>query len=102
MAAYVVNEIWVTDPELFKAYVVQVPATLPVFSGRYMVRSGHTETIEGEPPGRIVILEFPDAESAIAWRDSPAYQVILPIRDASSRSRVYVVDGYMPVRDDRP
>ena len=94
MTAYVVNEIVVTDAATFQTYVVQVPATLPPFGGRYLVRSGASEAIEGEPPGRLVILEFPDRETAKAWRASPAYQAILPIRDASSTSRVYVVDGY--------
>ncbi|MDB5428641.1 MAG: hypothetical protein JWR47_1296 [Phenylobacterium sp.] len=96
MAAYVVNEIWVDDAETFHTYVVQVPPTLPPFGGRYLVRSGASEAIEGEPPGRLVILEFPDRAAALAWRASPAYQAILPIRDASSRSRVYVADGYAP------
>jgi uncharacterized protein (DUF1330 family) len=41
-----------------------------------------------------VILEFPDRAQATAWRASAAYQKILPIRDATSTSRVYVVDGY--------
>jgi uncharacterized protein (DUF1330 family) len=96
MAAYVVNELWVDDAERFQTYVVQVPATLAPFGGRYLARSGATEAIEGEPPGRIVILEFPDRAAALAWRGSDAYQAILPIRDASSTSRVYVVDGYEP------
>ena len=96
MAAYVVNEIWVKDPETFQTYVVQVPATLAPFGGRYVVRSGVTETIEGEAPGRIVILEFPDRAAALAWRSSPAYSAILPIRDASSTSRVFVAEGYRP------
>jgi uncharacterized protein (DUF1330 family) len=95
MAAYVVNEIWVSDAATFQTYVVQVPPTLAAFGGRYVVRSGATAAIEGEPPGRIVILEFPDRDAALAWRASPAYQAILPIRDASSTSRVYVVDGYV-------
>ncbi len=94
MTAYVVNEIVVTDPAVFQTYVAHVPATLPPFGGRYLVRSGATAPIEGEPPGRIVILEFPDREAALAWRASPAYQAILPIRDASSTSRVYVADGH--------
>jgi uncharacterized protein (DUF1330 family) len=94
MAAYVVNEIWVNDAAVFQTYVVQVPPTLEAFGGRYVVRSGATQAIEGEPPGRIVIIEFPDRTAALAWRASPAYQAILPIRDASSMSRVYVVDGY--------
>jgi uncharacterized protein (DUF1330 family) len=96
MAAYVVNEIWVSEPERFQTYSVQVPPTLAPFGGRYVVRSGGTEAIEGESPGRIVILEFPDRAAALAWRASPAYQAILPIRDATSTSRVYVVDGYEP------
>ena len=96
MAAYVVNEIWVTDPDVFQTYVVQVPAILAAYGGRYVVRSGATEAVEGEPPGRIVILEFPDRAAALAWRNSDAYQAILPIRDAASTSRVYVVDGYEP------
>jgi uncharacterized protein (DUF1330 family) len=96
VAAYVVNEIWVNDAAVFQTYVVQVPSTLAAFGGRYVVRSGATQAVEGEPPGRIVILEFPDREAALAWRASPAYQAILPIRDASSTSRVYVVDGYAP------
>ena len=95
MAAYVVNEIWVNDAEVFQTYVVQVPPTLAAFGGRYVVRSGPTLAVEGDPPGRIVILEFPDRAAALAWRASPAYQAILPIRDASSTSRVYVADGYV-------
>jgi uncharacterized protein (DUF1330 family) len=94
MTAYVVNEIVVTDAGLFQTYVVQVPPTLAAFGGRYLVRSGASEAIEGEPPGRLVIIEFPDRAAAKAWRSSPAYSAILPIRDASSTSRVYVVDGY--------
>jgi uncharacterized protein (DUF1330 family) len=90
----VVNEIWVKDAPTFQTYVVQVPPTLEPYGGRYVVRSGAAEVIEGEPPGRIVILEFPDRPAALAWRSSPAYQAILPIRDASSTSRVYVADGY--------
>lgn len=94
MTAYVVNEIWVSDPELFQTYVAQVPPILAAHGGRYIVRSGASEAIEGEPPGRLVILEFPDRAAALAWRGSDAYRAILPIRDASSTSRVYVVDGY--------
>ena len=94
MAAYVVNEIWVSDAERFATYAVQVPPTLPPFGGRDVVRSGAAQAIEGEAPARIVILEFPDRAAALAWRASDAYQAILPIRDATSTSRVFVVDGY--------
>ena len=73
MAAYVVNEIWVTEAERFQTYAVQVPPTLAAFGGRYLARSGATHAVEGEPPGRIVILEFADRAAALAWRSSPEY-----------------------------
>jgi uncharacterized protein (DUF1330 family) len=95
--AYVVNEITVSDATRFQTYADQVPATLAPFGGKYLVRGGKGEVMAGTPPtDRIVILEFPNRAQAKAWRASAAYQKILPIRDATSTSRVYVVDGVAP------
>lgn len=95
MTAYVVNEITVTDPEVFQTYAVQVPAILAKYGGRYIVRSGKVEVIDGEPPAeRVVITAFESMDAARAWRNSPEYTAILPIRDGSSTSRVYIIDGY--------
>ena len=95
--AYVVNEITVSDATRFQTYAEQVPATLAPFGGKYLVRGGKGEAMAGTPPtDRIVILEFPNRAQAKAWRASAAYQKILPIRDATSTSRVYVVDGVAP------
>jgi uncharacterized protein (DUF1330 family) len=95
--AYVVNEITVSDATRFQTYADQVPATLAPFGGKYLVRGGKGEAMGGTPPtDRIVILEFPNRAQAKAWRASAAYQKILPIRDATSTSRVYVVDGVAP------
>jgi uncharacterized protein (DUF1330 family) len=94
--AYVVNEITVSDPLRFQTYADQAPATLVPFGGKYLVR-GKGEAMAGRSPADlIVILEFPDRAQAKAWRASAAYQKILPIRDATSTSRVYVVDGVAP------
>lgn len=95
--AYVVNEISVSDPMRFRSYAEQAPATLVPFGGKYLVRGGKGEAMAGtRPAALIVILEFPDRAQAKAWRASAAYQKILPIRDATSTSRVYVVDGVAP------
>ncbi len=94
--AYVVNEIEVTDPVLFQTYADQVPAILKKYGGRYLVRSGQVHVIDGPSPGRLVITEFPSVEAAKAWRDSPEYLAVLPTRDASSTSRVYIAEGYVP------
>jgi uncharacterized protein (DUF1330 family) len=93
----VVNEINVTDAAKFQTYAEQVPATLKPFGGQYVVRGGAPEQISGTAPAqRVVILRFPDRAAAKAWRASAAYQKILPIRDATSTSVVYVVDVVAP------
>jgi len=95
MAAYVINEIVVTDRERFQTYAEQVPAILAAYGGEYVVRGGAPESVDGpEPPERLVVLRFESREQALAWRNSPEYLAILPIREATSTGRVYIVDGY--------
>ena len=97
MAAYVVNEIVVTEPQRFQTYADQVPAIIAQYGGAYVVRGGAPERVDGpEPPERLVVLRFESREAARAWRQSPEYRAILPIREATSTSRVYIVDGYQP------
>jgi uncharacterized protein (DUF1330 family) len=95
--AYVINEIHVSDAAMYKQYADQALATVEAFGGRYLIRGGNAESLDGSPVEvRIVVLEFPDRETARAWRDSDAYQTILKIREASSTSRVWIVDGLEP------
>ncbi|PZQ59060.1 MAG: DUF1330 domain-containing protein [Phenylobacterium zucineum] len=95
MAAYVINEIVVSEPERFQTYADQVPAILAKYGGAYVVRGGAPERVDGpEPPHKLVVLRFESREAARAWRGSPEYLAILPIREATSTSRVYIVDGY--------
>ena len=97
MAAYVINEIVVTEPARFQTYADQVPAILAKYGGAYVVRGGAPERVDGpEPPERLVVLRFESREAARAWRQSPEYRAILPIREATSTSRVYIVDAYEP------
>ena len=95
MAAYVVNEIVITEPERFQTYADQVPAIIAKYGGEYVIRGGAPESVDGpSPPDRLVVLRFESREAARAWRSSPEYLAILPIREATSTSRVYIVDGY--------
>lgn len=95
MTCYVINEISVTDEARFQTYADQVPAILKAHGGEYVVRGGAPVSIDGPPPpDRLVILRFATREAAKAWRNSPEYLAILPIREATSTSRVYLVDGY--------
>ena len=95
MPAYVVVGVDVADADAYSEYTRQVPATLEPYAGRFVVRGGSFEVLEGEwSAPRIVILEFPDLERAKAWHASPAYQAILPIRQAHARTHFMVaVEG---------
>lgn len=94
MSAYVIVEIEVTDPETFEEYRKLVPPTIEEFGGRYIVRGGATDTLEGGwQPKRLVVLEFEDAERARAWHASERYAPARAMREASANSRMVVVDG---------
>ncbi len=93
----VVNEIQITDAAKYKEYTDQVPATLLPFGGAYLVKGGNGSVLSGAAlAGRVAIVEFPNRASALAWHESAAYQKILAIRNASSTSRVYIVDTVVP------
>ncbi len=72
MAAYVVVQIAVHDQVLYEEYRRIAPPSIATYGGRYIVRGGASEVLEGDwRPPRLVILEFPDAAQARAWWGSP-------------------------------
>ena len=94
MAAYLLAEIEVTDPEGFEAYRRDVPALISRFGGRYLARGGAAEVLEGDRAlKRTVLLEFPDMATLKAFYASPAYQPLLALRMRSSNSDVLVFEG---------
>ncbi|GAA1232038.1 DUF1330 domain-containing protein [Pseudonocardia alaniniphila] len=94
MTAYVVVEIQVHDPELYEQYKPIAANSIELYGGRYLARGGETELLEGDAsPGRIVILEFPDAATARRWYRSAEYAEALKIRERASVGRLIVVEG---------
>ncbi|WP_420345787.1 DUF1330 domain-containing protein [Pelagibius sp.] len=94
MAAYIVAHLDVTDPKAFEAYREAVPAIIATHGGRYLVRGGAAETLEGEwTVPRLIILEFPDKAAAEGFYHSAAYQEILPLRLANAEGTVAIVEG---------
>jgi uncharacterized protein (DUF1330 family) len=82
------------DPEAARRYADEAPKSLFPFGGRYVVRGGTVQTLEGEPPkGYIVVIGFDSLEKARAWYDSPAYEAIKPIRQNTTKSRLLLVQG---------
>jgi uncharacterized protein (DUF1330 family) len=82
-------------------YIERIQATLDPFGGRFLVHGAQVEVKEGPWPGTVVIVEFPDAERARAWYDSPAYQAILPLRTNNIEGEAIIVDGVAPDYDAR-
>lgn len=94
MVAYVIAEVDVKDAEKYKLYAERAPGvTLPA-GGKYLVRAGAVECLEGTPPkSRVVVIEFKDMEAARAFYYGRAYQDIIPLRQAASEGRLFLVDG---------
>lgn len=94
MAAYVILDVDVTDAALYEEYKkLSGPALLP-FGGRFVVRGGPVEVIEGQwRPSRVVVLEFPSAERAREWWGSEIYRGAKEIRQRASRGNMILVEG---------
>jgi uncharacterized protein (DUF1330 family) len=93
VAAYLIAEIEITDPDAYAAYRPLAEAAIIKHGGRYLVRGGQAESPEGAPPQRIVVLEFPSYAQAKAFYGSADYQAALSLRLASSTGRVVIVEG---------
>ena len=94
MAAYIHASGEVTDPVLYEEYRRQVPALIAAHGGRYLVRGGAAEVLEGGGAlGRQVILEFPDMAHLKAFYFSPEYQALVAIRQRAATLRLVAVEG---------
>jgi uncharacterized protein (DUF1330 family) len=94
MASYFVVDVQVNDPQVYEEYRKRVMPTLEKYGGRFLVRGGTVETVEGNwRPGRFVILEFEDSEQFRRWYDSPEYTEARAIRFKSSTANAFLVQG---------
>ena len=95
MAAYVIGDIGeIRNQEAYAQYRAQVLATIERYGGRFLVRGGAHETLEGKwRPGRVVIIEFPDVAAAKRWHGSADYAPLLKLRQSASEGSLVVVAG---------
>jgi uncharacterized protein (DUF1330 family) len=97
MAAYVIANFHVTDPEAFAAYAAAAPATVEAHGGAYLARGGETELWEGEASlGRVVILRFPNVEAAHTWYNSAEYAQLRDLRLRAAHGPLIVTVGAEP------
>lgn len=94
MTAYVIADVQITDPEAYGEYVRATPETIAAHGGRFVVRGGPVEVLEGDwKPGRVVVIEFENAERARAWFSSAIYAGPRDLRRAASHGSLILVEG---------
>jgi uncharacterized protein (DUF1330 family) len=94
MAAYLFADIEVTNPAAYAEYPRGAPAVVAAFGGRYLVRGGAVELLEGEsPPHRLALLEFSNMARLKAFYQSAEYQALVAIRKHSPRSTFIAIEG---------
>lgn len=94
MSAYVIAEVKVHDAQLYEDYKGQVQPTLEKFGGRFLVRGGDTDLLEGDwNPPRLVVLEFPSADDARAWWSSTEYAGPKALRQRSAVTHMILAEG---------
>jgi uncharacterized protein (DUF1330 family) len=94
MSAYVVVQVTIHDPEKYEGYKALTPETIQNHGGRFLVRGGELDIVEGEwGYQRMVVLEFDTMEQAKGWYSSPEYQEALKIRHSASEGLVIIADG---------
>jgi uncharacterized protein (DUF1330 family) len=94
MPAYVIVDVRVKDAERYKDYRAMVPPSLEKYGGKFVVRGGTLEILEGGwKPERVVVLEFPSLEQARRWYDSPEYREAKALRLKTAESSLIIVEG---------
>jgi uncharacterized protein (DUF1330 family) len=94
MPAYVIVETDVHDPEQYEHYKAASPGTIEAFGGRFLARGGELAQLEGgwRPP-RVVLVEFPDLETARRWYESELYTEARGLREGAATLRMIAVEG---------
>ena len=94
MAAYIIVNVEVVNPELYAEYAKIVGVSVAQYGGRFIVRGGQAERLEGSvEPRRVVVLEFPSVERAEAFYKSPEYVAARKVRAGAAQAQFVVVEG---------
>jgi uncharacterized protein (DUF1330 family) len=91
---YWMAQVDVSDPEGYRLYVAENAKAFRKYGGRFLVRGGPSEVVEGAGRSRCVVLEFPDYASALACYRSPEYARALELRKGKAIADIIVVEGY--------
>ena len=94
MPAYIISDVTVKDRAAMEEYRTRAAPTIALYGGRYLVRGGEAEALEGTwLPRMFIVAEFPDSETERRWYRSPEYAQALAFRDAGLSRNLILVEG---------
>ena len=94
MSGYFIIQINVTNAENYKEYIEKVTPIVEKFGGKYIVRGGQSENVEGNWPfQRTVVLKFPTYDMVKKWHNSDEYKPIRKIREDNSECNAIIIEG---------
>ena len=94
MAAYLLAESQITDQATYDSYKRQVAPVIAKFGGRFLVRGGPLEVLEGTwHPSKLAIIEFPDMAALKSWYTSAEYAPLLALRQSAATDHLIAVEG---------
>jgi uncharacterized protein (DUF1330 family) len=97
MPAYVISEVEVRDAAAMESYRTLAAQSIAQYGGRYLVRGGAVELVEGGPPPRtLIIVEFPSMARLREWYASANYAEALKVRRSALERRLLFVEGLAP------
>jgi uncharacterized protein (DUF1330 family) len=91
---YWLAQVDVANPDGYKDYVAANQIVFRKYGGRFLVRAGRHEAVEGASRSRLVVIEFPGYDSALACYRSPEYQHAISLRRGHATADIIVVEGY--------
>jgi uncharacterized protein (DUF1330 family) len=91
---YWIVNLDVHNQEGYKPYIAANMPIFQKFGGRFVVRAGKSESVEGTNKSRNVVIEFPDYATALACYRSPEYQANIKVRQPHSTADFVIVEGY--------
>ena len=94
LKGYWVANVDISNPDEYKKYVAANAVPFRKYGAKFLTRGGKSEMVEGKLRSRVVVLEFPSFEAALACYRSPEYAVAKKLREGASVADIAVLEGY--------
>lgn len=94
MTAYFICTMTIHDAETYRKYTALTPATVARYGGKFLTRGDIVQTVEGPTfTERLVLIEFDDRDTALAWYNDADYQSAAAFRRLASTGRMILQAG---------